>query len=196
MKYSWKGHKDRNKHKNRIKRGGQARLVCIKNINRNITTTWRGTYRDGLKVTWSTWMDKSNCFLAGNLISLTPRQSRQIWTARHWRQKLESWFLINVIVSFGGNSMPDFMRIFFVRTNHYFWRSIQVSTLKLIIVLAKRVTDAHAGLGEISRCRNSSSFSSSSYYYHIAMRGIDISSHREQKHDNVTSRVLRGNVGA
>ena len=28
------------------------------------------------------------------------------------------------------------------------------------------------------------------------MRGIDISSHREQKHDNVTSRVLRGNVGA
>ena len=27
MKYSWKGHKDRNRHKNRIKRSGQARLV-------------------------------------------------------------------------------------------------------------------------------------------------------------------------
>ena len=47
MKYSWKGHKDRNRHKNRIKRNGQARLVYVKNINSNIPTTWRwarGTY--------------------------------------------------------------------------------------------------------------------------------------------------------
>ena len=29
MKYSWKGHKDRNRHKNRIKRSGQTRLVCF-----------------------------------------------------------------------------------------------------------------------------------------------------------------------
>ena len=28
MKYSWKGHKDRNRHKDRIKRSGQARLVA------------------------------------------------------------------------------------------------------------------------------------------------------------------------
>ena len=33
MKYSSKGHKDRNRHKNRIKRSGQARLVDVKNIN-------------------------------------------------------------------------------------------------------------------------------------------------------------------
>ena len=39
MKYSSKGHKDRNRHKNRIKRSGQARLVYIKAINRNIPTT-------------------------------------------------------------------------------------------------------------------------------------------------------------
>ena len=40
MKYSSEGHKDRNKHKNRIKkRSGQARLVYIKAINRNIPTT-------------------------------------------------------------------------------------------------------------------------------------------------------------
>ena len=32
MKYSWKGHKDRNRHKNRIKRSGQARLVYVKDI--------------------------------------------------------------------------------------------------------------------------------------------------------------------
>ena len=45
MKYSLKGHKDRNRHKNRIikkkkkKRSGLARLVYVKNINRNIPTT-------------------------------------------------------------------------------------------------------------------------------------------------------------
>ena len=36
MKYSWKGHKDRNRHKNRIKRSGQARIVYVKDINCNI----------------------------------------------------------------------------------------------------------------------------------------------------------------
>ena len=41
MKYSWKGHKDRNGHKNRIKRSGQACLVYIKGMNHNIPTTWR-----------------------------------------------------------------------------------------------------------------------------------------------------------
>ena len=29
MKYSWKGHKDRKRHKNRIKRSGQTRLVYV-----------------------------------------------------------------------------------------------------------------------------------------------------------------------
>ena len=41
MKYNWKGHKDRNRHKNRIKRSGQTRLVYVKDTNRNIPTTWR-----------------------------------------------------------------------------------------------------------------------------------------------------------
>ena len=43
---SWKGHKDRNRYKNRIKRSGQARLVYVKNINRDISTTWRWTRGD------------------------------------------------------------------------------------------------------------------------------------------------------
>ena len=34
-----KGHKDRNTHKNKTKRSGQARLVYVKNINSNIPTT-------------------------------------------------------------------------------------------------------------------------------------------------------------
>ena len=46
MKYSRKGHKDRNRHKNRIKRSGQARLLYVKNINRNIPTTWRWARED------------------------------------------------------------------------------------------------------------------------------------------------------
>ena len=41
MKYSWKGHKDRKRHKSRIRRSGQERLVYVQNINRNIPTTWR-----------------------------------------------------------------------------------------------------------------------------------------------------------
>ena len=49
MKYSWKGHKDRNWHKNGIKRNGQARLVC-QGINHNIPTTWRRARGDGRHV--------------------------------------------------------------------------------------------------------------------------------------------------
>ena len=49
MKYSWKGHKDRNRHKNRIKRRRLARLVYVKNINCNIPTTWRWPRGDSLK---------------------------------------------------------------------------------------------------------------------------------------------------
>ena len=36
MKYSRKGHKDRNRHKNRLKWNGQARLAYVKNINGTI----------------------------------------------------------------------------------------------------------------------------------------------------------------
>ena len=37
IKYSWKGHIDRNRHENTIKRrNGQARLVYVDNIDRNI----------------------------------------------------------------------------------------------------------------------------------------------------------------
>ena len=35
-----KGPKDRNRHKIRIKRSGLARLLYVKNLNRNIPTTW------------------------------------------------------------------------------------------------------------------------------------------------------------
>ena len=49
MKYSRKSHKDINIHKNRIKRSGQARLVYVMYINRNIPTTWRWARRDFLQ---------------------------------------------------------------------------------------------------------------------------------------------------
>ena len=41
MKYSRKGHKHRKRHKNKIIMSGQARLVYVININRNIPTKWR-----------------------------------------------------------------------------------------------------------------------------------------------------------
>ena len=37
MKYSWKGHKDRNRHKNRIKRSGHAWLAYVKNIKAKVS---------------------------------------------------------------------------------------------------------------------------------------------------------------
>ena len=55
MTYSWKGHKDRNRHKKTTKRSGQARLVYVKGINRNIPTTWRwtrGDYRGRRVIHW------------------------------------------------------------------------------------------------------------------------------------------------
>ena len=38
-KIQLKGHKDRNRHKNRIKRSGHTQLVYVFNRNRNIPTT-------------------------------------------------------------------------------------------------------------------------------------------------------------
>ena len=36
-----KGPKVKDRHKSRIQRSGQARLLYVKNTNRNIPTTWR-----------------------------------------------------------------------------------------------------------------------------------------------------------
>ena len=50
MIYSCKGHEDRNRYKNRIKRSGRACLVYVADINRNIPTTrkWaRGDCTEG-----------------------------------------------------------------------------------------------------------------------------------------------------
>ena len=50
MKNSWKGHKDSNRQKNRIKRSGQARLIHVLDINHNTPTTWRWALGDALLV--------------------------------------------------------------------------------------------------------------------------------------------------
>ena len=52
MKYSWKNNKDRNRHKKRIKRSGQARLVSVKDITGNIPTTWRWSRQDRTNTNW------------------------------------------------------------------------------------------------------------------------------------------------
>ena len=57
-KYSWKGHQERNRHKNRIKRSGQARLVYVKNKNRNIPTTWRWARGDYWSRRQWLWVDR------------------------------------------------------------------------------------------------------------------------------------------
>ena len=45
MKYSWKGHKDRKRHKNRLKGVGKF-CWFMSGVSRNIPTTWRGTRVD------------------------------------------------------------------------------------------------------------------------------------------------------
>ena len=46
MKYSWKGHEDRNRHKKRIKRGAGKLGWFMSDMNRNIPTTWRWAHGD------------------------------------------------------------------------------------------------------------------------------------------------------
>ena len=74
MKYSWTGHKDRSRHKYRIERSGQARLVYVKDIDRNIPTTWslvRGDYCTGkLGREWYI-MTSKNHLLQPRIIVLT-----------------------------------------------------------------------------------------------------------------------------
>ena len=54
MKYSWKGHTDTNKHKNKQKkRSGQARLIYVKSINSNIPIMWRWAYGDLQSWSWA-----------------------------------------------------------------------------------------------------------------------------------------------
>ena len=60
MKSSRKEHKDRNRYKKRIKRSGQAQVVYVKDINRNVPITrdgepmGRNGIKDGLIVVlWS-----------------------------------------------------------------------------------------------------------------------------------------------
>ena len=52
MKYSWKGHKDRNRYKNRIKRSWASSVDSVRNINRNIPTTWRWARGDVCSRLW------------------------------------------------------------------------------------------------------------------------------------------------
>ena len=81
MKYSWKGHKDRNRHKTRIKnkkykKSEQARLVYVKDINCcNIPTTWRWARRvprrkRGRKRTSTVKRQKQTTYLCVNLSAL------------------------------------------------------------------------------------------------------------------------------
>ena len=61
MKYVRKDHTDRNRHKNRIKRSGQARLVYVKNINLHIPTTWRWARGNTLKIQITNQLNQT-CF--------------------------------------------------------------------------------------------------------------------------------------
>ena len=90
MKYGWKGHKDRNRHKNRIKRNGQTRLVYVKDITRNVPTTWRWASGD----TWSA------------LIRTTSYRTTTRRPFSHFiqSQRIPPWVLSPALCSYGPTS--------------------------------------------------------------------------------------------
>ena len=73
IKYSWKCHKGRNIFKNRIKRSGHARLVYVKDKNRNIPTT-ESTPTDFLTSTLSsnTDVNKTQKKTGPNMVRYVP----------------------------------------------------------------------------------------------------------------------------
>ena len=83
-KYSWKGHKARNRHKNRIKTSGQARLFYVKNLNRNIPTTWRWARGDFYKIVIAFW-SSSNINDAGS--AMLYLDLKTVWNTTHHRHK-------------------------------------------------------------------------------------------------------------
>ena len=76
MKYSWKGHKDRNKHKNRRRKKGVGKLGWfMSGINRNISTTWRWTYGEDC-CSSNTWRRRVHAVSSSPLYSLQTRWQR------------------------------------------------------------------------------------------------------------------------
>ena len=72
MKYSWKGHKDRNRHKNRTKkRSGQARLVYVFDIRHNIPTTWRWIRGDQSLMSFADFAFHHVILISANYVQLS-----------------------------------------------------------------------------------------------------------------------------
>ena len=118
MKYSWKGHKDRSRHKNRIKRSGQARLVYVTDINRNIPTTWRWAGGDG----------RPSAVSAGNVNRVL--QLAGLWKFYHtlfygtlhgrWDRRLTGRLFLKVLATIGVGFEPSSDRqCWWIRSNRW-----------------------------------------------------------------------------
>ena len=88
MKYSWKGHKDRNRHKNRIKRSVPAWLVYVIDKT-NIPTTRRWVCVDTNIVQWNLVnLDTLATFNVHGLMSF-PDLNHAQWLKKKERKKVQ-----------------------------------------------------------------------------------------------------------
>ena len=135
MHYSWKGHKNRNKHKNRITRGEQAPLVYVFEINQNISKTAnrkaayvlqknsavytiiiffldRAIWLSSMSMQWSKWSISVTCICA------ILHQLREMRDARH----------IYCMLTVGWQD-PQHCRILWHRTEPFDKASVNVCVL-------------------------------------------------------------------
>ena len=121
MKYSWKGHKDRNRHKNRIKikirikRIGQARLVYVTDINRNIPTMWRWACRDQLRENISHWVRKHSRKLLWRLSLSWPCCCHWQWARVQFQMNTASPAALSSVLKSASSRPRDFRTVQGVR---------------------------------------------------------------------------------
>ena len=92
IQYKWKGHKDRNRHRSRIERSGQARLAYVKDMNRNIPSMWRGAREDGTWLACRTWDEShSNCFYTSSIHKSLNHKRSQAITSNYKQSQAKSY---------------------------------------------------------------------------------------------------------
>ena len=137
MKYCWKGQKDRNRYKNRIKRGRQAQLVLVFDIVHNIPTTWRwarGDWNNGRHFIYMHSLQAhaipqlrppsksmKMCFKSGSVLGEGFIHFTWEYEGKGFRKKMvlkEVWSLVRSLANTIRRRNPESQQIFLIRT----WR--------------------------------------------------------------------------
>ena len=130
IKYSWKGHKHRNRHKNRIKRSGQAWLVYVENIT--ATSPPREGERGRKNQTYIEWV----CLLSlrKNPFSIlsfphqvtSPLLLVPVYLGRsQWLEKPKPWFVPRCLIIH--ELVKQMVSPFFPNLSRHHWLTFKLS---------------------------------------------------------------------